>query len=875
MDGYSVQEAATVLGVAEVRVWELLARGVISGTPEGDSMRVFLKAAAAPSPGPAPRDEPPRTNGNGGSHGNGGELSAFREVLTEFRNLTERYGQALLALGEARGEVAGLRSRVELLEARQDLRLPTARDDSPIAWGASAPSTPTPEPAVPASVEAVMPAPAPVRPGPRPRPRKARSKKIAMTGFADALARAQDPSVAGVGDALPSVELAVEQIAELSSEPFADVVVESIAAFDTEPIADLATEPFEDVTTEPSEDLDTEPFEDAAAAPITDLGAEPFEDVATAPIEELAAPLADVAAGAETSERSGDMAKEEASVPVRDEATELAAAEPESDGAAPTYSAAVVEPDWFADGDFAWLDAADAEARSQPEPSAVPATTEAAVAQVADADPVTAAEAELETEPTIAPEAEAEAELAAAHEDNQPEPVIVAETGAKLAPTTEDVEPETTVVAENDADVAHAPVHLEPEPDVVARADAEVAHASLELEPESVIVAEAEVVLGSEAGIESDPVTIAGAEAEVVPAPEDLEPEPGMVAEEAASADDEAYAESEIGIDATAAVEQQPVLDQAEFVEPEPSVDPESIASADTERAIASAWGAPVDPQLAGEPIFLDNEMSAEPEPDLEPELTADEEPKPADAVGSASVEADVRTSHENADPMGLVGQESASGRADPGPIALRQRDPDPAPEFRSPSGEEEMMWIGDDREAASEMKAGSRTLPVAPSRWETAATESWPAADSASKTADSTRPPLAMTEDELAQLARDEGWNDAEVAAIRAMIWRPGSPTAGLPGGEELDEAMAALDAIPVEATDDPGASREWAKSPRAEHQPPPAKDWTFELEPSLDELPPARTAPRRPLPDPSRARRRKGPAATAYRRLRRLFPS
>ena len=56
-------------------------------------------------------------------------MSAFRELLTEFRNLTERYGQALLALGEARGEVASLRTRVDLLEARLDLRLPKHATD--------------------------------------------------------------------------------------------------------------------------------------------------------------------------------------------------------------------------------------------------------------------------------------------------------------------------------------------------------------------------------------------------------------------------------------------------------------------------------------------------------------------------------------------------------------------------------------------------------------------------------------------------------------------------------------------------------------------------------------------------------------------------
>jgi hypothetical protein len=137
MEGYSVTEAASVLGVPTERVWELLARGVLAGRPEGESgMRVFLQprpASAPPSmemppPTPPPAREPER------------ELSPFRELLTEFRNLTERYGQALLALGEARGEVAALRSRVDLLEARMDLRLPmgAAVAGPPIGWEASA-----------------------------------------------------------------------------------------------------------------------------------------------------------------------------------------------------------------------------------------------------------------------------------------------------------------------------------------------------------------------------------------------------------------------------------------------------------------------------------------------------------------------------------------------------------------------------------------------------------------------------------------------------------------------------------------------------------------------------------------------------------------
>ncbi len=136
MDGYSVNEAAAVLGIPEGRVWELLARGVLAGSSEvGGDMRVFLRGAALV--------EAPQESGSNGSNGDGnghGELSPFRELLTEFRNLTERYGQALLALGESRGEVASLRGRVDLLEARLDQRLP---------WSASTTAgwvAPEPEP---------------------------------------------------------------------------------------------------------------------------------------------------------------------------------------------------------------------------------------------------------------------------------------------------------------------------------------------------------------------------------------------------------------------------------------------------------------------------------------------------------------------------------------------------------------------------------------------------------------------------------------------------------------------------------------------------------------------------------------------------------
>jgi hypothetical protein len=177
MDGYSITEAASVLGVPTERVWELLARGVLAGAPEGETgMRVFLQPRAAPTPATASfTDDPGVSKSNGPER----ELSPFRELLTEFRNLTERYGQALLALGESRGEVASLRSRVDLLEARIDFRLPMGNPAAP--WPTQPP--PVTDPAGEVEDEEAH-------------RRRRRGARRATESFAEALARAEDPSPA-------------------------------------------------------------------------------------------------------------------------------------------------------------------------------------------------------------------------------------------------------------------------------------------------------------------------------------------------------------------------------------------------------------------------------------------------------------------------------------------------------------------------------------------------------------------------------------------------------------------------------------------------------------------------------------------------------
>ena len=283
MEGYSVTEAASVLGVPTERVWELLARGVLSGVPDGETgMRVFLQ----PRPAPTAVEEPRRTNGGGSTHEREPEASPFRELLSEFRNLTERYGQALLALGEARGEVASLRSRVDLLEARFDLRLPmsgpmAAPASSPAGWGQP---TVRPMPETHAPADAASPADAAeeeVEVESSPRRRRRRGQHRATDDFAEALARAEDPSPAE----LPGGAEAAAAFAALRDQTAAETPDAGEAAyprelpaaepmgFETEPEPELEPELEPVVETAFTSPVEAEP--DEAASIIEPVMVEP------------------------------------------------------------------------------------------------------------------------------------------------------------------------------------------------------------------------------------------------------------------------------------------------------------------------------------------------------------------------------------------------------------------------------------------------------------------------------------------------------------------------------------------------------------------------------------------------------------------------
>ncbi len=389
MEGYSVEEAATVLGVPKGRVWELLARGVLAGTPEdGGGMRVFLRGPSVPAPvGDAPDARDTHAPGVGNGHGNGAhddpafEASPFRELLTEFRNLTERYGQALLALGEARGEVAGLRTRVELLEARLDLRLP-----GPSGWTPPLPSEPeevpatvdlaaapsdTPadeaseesderpdpglvaeasevgdapgeqsEPAEPVDVPATAPAAKATR---RPR-RRRRGSRSGVSGIAEALARAEDPTSAS----LPGGADTAEAIAALQHALDAGRGQLLIAV-------DGALHP-----PTPEGDQPTAP---ESVAPSTAVPAEELEP-SWSPAETV------------REDEGSDMPVEPESVEASiGEAPELPPAEAPTEDAAAVYSSEWDEPDWIAEEDLegGW-GASGATAGAEPAESRMPET---------------------------------------------------------------------------------------------------------------------------------------------------------------------------------------------------------------------------------------------------------------------------------------------------------------------------------------------------------------------------------------------------------------------------------------------------------------------------------------------------------------------
>ena len=402
MEGYSVTEAASILGVPTERVWELLARGVLAGAPEGETgMRVYLQPRPAPAP---PVADAGRPNGNGGGREPERELSPFRELLTEFRNLTERYGQALLALGEARGEVAALRSRVDLLEARMDLRLPMSA--APIA-----PPTPwpAPMPSAPAADEAPLrDAAGEETEDEEERPRRRRSQRRATESFAEALARAEDPtrpelpgaaetaaalaalreeSHAEAAEAVLPRELpAAEPI--LSAEEPEVPTVQATSLPVEEPPAEAPTMAEAVAATDEEPALEPEAISEpeAAVAPAVEPRpeAEAIDEPEAQPAAETEPAVIDAVAVPEPAEESpAPVAAATERQPEPAEEPEPIAWDPER------YTVEITEPDWYAD------EGVGAAAVSQVEPT--PAAT-------VEAPEPSAPQESLDTAPAPAPE---------------------------------------------------------------------------------------------------------------------------------------------------------------------------------------------------------------------------------------------------------------------------------------------------------------------------------------------------------------------------------------------------------------------------------------------------------------------------------------
>jgi hypothetical protein len=364
MEGYSVTEAASILGVPTERVWELLARGVLAGAAEGETgMRVYLQPRPAPAP-PAP--ESARSNGDPGQREPERELSPFRELLTEFRNLTERYGQALLALGEARGEVAALRSRVDLLEARMDLRLPMGGGmPAPTPWPASIPEPMVRPPAPEREVSRVEDGESAESLADEDRPsRRRRSARHATESFAEALARAEDPTrpeLPGAADA--AAALAALRAESSVDQPVADATLpRELPAAESMPTPD---ETVEGVVAAPAEaaEPEPEPEPEAESEPMVEIAAaepepEPME-VATTPPEPEPTDAATAEPEPQPQTASGPTA--EAVAPEREPGPEPqpGTAAPQASPVEPQpetppisfdperYTVAIAEPDWW------------------------------------------------------------------------------------------------------------------------------------------------------------------------------------------------------------------------------------------------------------------------------------------------------------------------------------------------------------------------------------------------------------------------------------------------------------------------------------------------------------------------------------------------
>jgi hypothetical protein len=955
VDSYSIEEAAAVLGVRRRRIFELVARGVLAGTPEeGGGMRIFLKGTPSLPAAPEP-DAHRETNGNGGTHQPPAfEASPFRELLTEFRNLTERYGQALLALGEARGEVAALRTRVELLEARVDLRLPAG--GAPFSWAqppaaeAAPPELPTAEPPAPelpaadassaeassaegAAPEATFAEPAvdeqvpaedvaafdepepmsedlpdgsatsapseadrPRRSGAR-RKRRRGGTRSAVAGIVEALARADDPTPS----TLPGAEEAAAAFAELQHEVAAEqeTGLHEPESLETQP-AEAYENNVEPAVEEPG--MISEPMAegpDALAVADAVAASESLPD-------EL---LADDALGIAFDEPMiEDTAPEpvETLVEERDEPADLApadevvAAAPAAEAPSPApaapvgYSSEWDEPDWIAEEDIEELP-------TEPMATEATASVEPAVAdEDAEAEPAYA-----EVERSQPPAAPMEAAIGQESEPEQKSEMVAEWASDEQAAG-------AAAASDVGADVA-AEAESAWESDLVAEEQP-----AIELEPEQVFEPEAALESGSQldgaAVFEFEAASEPAAASEPEPEPELIfEPEPAfesglvsspeVVAEPEPAVAPEAADEPVISTEPELASDQEPPAQPEPFVEPEPSVD----SGATPDRRTNDGW--PQADVVHGAHAELDSAAG-----------------EIAQASVERGVEEELMWIGEGFD----VGPSPSASTVEPGGVVSRPLQP--ASRRASVVEDQALTRMAEERGWDDQELIAIRSLLAGPAPTQPA--ESTPAPPEPEP---SPPPPEPEPEPPAATEVEDEAldWERGPAA------WSPpsASPASGeLPGATELDEAMSrfgARTAFPPrqagtprsEITDQPKSEpprdQAPAEPPHSSAEPdvaPPAGEpsragspletpdagpapipqpltWSKasamvtpqeasqapptpilpgapeSLPTDSSQVPSASPAPPRPN-DPDWLRGRRGPAATAYRRLRRLFP-
>jgi hypothetical protein len=842
MDGYTVKEAASILGIPKQRVWELIARGVLAGKSEvSGAMRVFLQPQPPKVAEPAPPVvRPSNGNGNGGGisvH----DLGPFRELLTEFRNLTERYGQALLALGEARGEVAALRMRVELLETRMEIRLPSPSiaPVAPSPW-----ESPTSEPAT-----AHEPAADAMRDGGGLAPEAGSAiagSAMAEGALSEAPAEssaeaptATDGAVASpeAPGALPRIEPAFEPLPVPPFEP-----VEPVATLDVEERAEEAPPEFgrrprrrrggsrsavegiaqalaraDDPTggSLPGGPETAEALralrDEMAAAP--SRGGSPFladgEDVMDEPALATAIEVDELLAD----DQLGGAALQE----------ELELATPREDEPSVAYSPpGSVEEEWVG------LETASLE-ELEIEPEVVEPAVELADTLESVAEPAAGAESVAEPAPqpeSAVAEQGAQPEPFAQSVESAAEPVDALASGLSEAAavlTRESSEPSVVLppgystsweepdwIAEED--LLEQPAALEPTvqddsaelatpsaPEDVAQLDAETATVEEEGTPDE--DARVPAVLPTEelepaiadwsawpmasdvTDVQAEPAEVA--EPAAVAEPMAIEPEVGAAAEsDSESVPEDAVLEPEPEAAMESTFEPESAMESTP--EPEPPADAESTPEHEPTPQTASATEPEAVVETQPAPILETTMDAGRPEPSdgalLEDELHGAE--GEARETG-ANIDQEVTTAPEVAierawEPEPAYGFDQP--RAPMSPPATTPEPSSPPQEARAKPAdfEEELMWLGDEFRS----QANSPSSASGPSATGSVAPSSpRPAAGS-----------LPGFEDTLGRMAAERGWEVSEISAIRALLSGPRHASIGdEPATEQAEPATAA----------------------------------------------------------------------------------